>query len=281
MALRILAGWTFGDANAIEFEIEEVTGGNTFNIRFDESGGWANGLGTAVTETRYCHETMGTIGTGLGGYADFATDLKAVLEIGSVLAGSSLTYTVTWSTTQLRYTLSASGSGLAGIRFTGVGIDADDAARAAELLGFSGNDTTGAIVGDITAAYSIDAAMGCKSNPTEVYEPDGAAEGGWTSGGAHFGISVVDSILFDDFDLYFESKEATFKESATTSVPWTYQDFWENARASEPFIVVDDVDSRVHFLRPDGSASFKPERAVANWDDAWHHKLRTIMAGYL
>ena len=270
MALRIIAGITFGETRAMEFTITELTGLVALTIRIDEKG-LRYGTTVADPSVRWAHEDMSSIAA-LGGYAALAPALASALTSAS-LAVNALTYTVHWDVPDASYKFTATGA-IDSITF------APDASgdMAKKVLGFSTSPSIP--TSDVRAGYAILSEMGCKSNPTEVYEPDSVVEGGWTHGGAHFAIAALEAILFDDFDLYFESKEASFSRWATAEVPYTYQDLWEDVRGSEPFEVADDVDSRVYFLRPD-AARFAPERAVANWDGAFHHKFKCYLAGYL
>ena len=272
MTLRIACGITFGADNAVEFEITEVAGG-TFSVRIDKAG-VKHGTTVVDTGVRWAHVDMSAV-TSIGGYGDLATVLKTALDAGSP---NALTYTVTYDASTLGYTIAASAGGISALWFSTVAVAAEGV-RARQLLGFSGDDLSFPTVSDVAVFYAINAAMGCKSNPTEVYEPTGVAEGGWTHAGSHFSVASFEAIKFDDFDLYFESKAATFEQDATAATPWTYQHMWEHVRSAEPFIVIDDVDSRVYFLRPE-AASFTPDRAVANWDGGFHLKLKCFLAGY-
>ena len=277
MAVRVISGVTFGSANAMEFTVTEVTGSLSFLIRIDETGVSYDAVNVSGL-TKWSHESMAALPVFLPtlSYGTLAIGLKDALDTASAAVGNSLTYTVVWSTTNLGYTISATGAGIDTIDF---GVD-DAGQHARGLLGFQNDSISSPFVSDRVASYANRGEMGCKSNPTEVYEPDGVAEGGFTQGGSTFGVGVIEATLFDDFDLMFESKAATYKNFAAQPAPFTWQHFWEHTRVGEPFIVADDIDARAYFHRPD-FARFIPDRAVANWDGYFHLLFRCYMLGYV
>lgn len=252
MTLRICAGWDLGRIGGFSLQFTDTGGSDTI----------------AISTGTYAHESMANV-LGSGNYAEFATALQTALNASGTLNG---TFAVTWSSVTYQYTIAST------VAFT----TADPTGTiAGQILGLTGAvASTTSKTSDVRPYYVIDAAMGCKSRASDDYEPPGVAEGDWTIGGSHYSVSVAAAVTFHDFTLTYESKAATFKRAATAAVPWTYQHLWEHCRGSQPLMVTDDVDTAgaVHYLRADG-ASWKPERAVADWDDAWHLTFNTILKG--
>lgn len=275
MTLRIEAGWRIGTAGI------GVIG--TATIKIVESVGPTT-ITPSVTTGRYLHTSIASVNSS---YSDFATALKTALD-----AASARTYTVTWNGATGAYTISPD-SGTITVEFssggTSLGAAYDNMRR---ILGFSGNKTTASSqTSDIAPYYYISGLMGAKTDSTDDYEPDDLVRGGHTDDGGHYSVSASGQPTFNDFVIPHETKAKVFTRSApqeaatdpfhtAADVPWTYQHLWQHIRGSEPFLVVDDTDSTVHTLRPEGGA-FRPARVVSDWDGAWNLRFATYVDGRL
>lgn len=266
MTLRLEAGWDLDKVGNFGVKVTEATGPLAFQV--------------TMTTGQLCHTALTSV---LVNYKAFSNQLKAALDAASVASGNSWTYTVsrTVSDTAHYYTVSAA-EGNTALEFS-LATVAADGTRMRQALGFTGDSASAASHSSSAQArpyYAVLSAGLAKSRVSDDYEPDEIAQGDWSTGGSHYTVSASSGIVFHDFDVLFEAKAAVFKRSAAASVPWTYQHLWEHCRGDEPILAVDDTESTVHYLRPEG-ASFRPERAVSDWDGAWSLALRTYVEGRL
>ncbi len=263
MALHIECGWD-----------QAVVG--TSSIRLTEDpGGTPDTITGSVGALTWCHRNLSGV-LGSGNYQSFPTQLENALDAASA---NGYTYNVVFNSTTLRYTISAGSGEDFDIEYNS-GTTAE--VRMFQILGLAGASagSTSTYTGTRVPYYVIGSAMGAASEKTDDYEPPGIVEGSFSDSGQDFSVSRTASPVFSDFSLAFEAKSASFKREATTTVPWTYQHMWEHARGTEPFVVVDDSESTVHRLRPEGG-SFQPRRASADYDNYWHHMFKTYMLGRL
>ena len=254
MTLQLEAGWRTSVVGGMEIEIDE--GGGAVTVAIDAGS--------------YCHTDLSSV-LGTGEYSDLASELESQLNASGSL---SYTYTVSYSATNMRYTISA-GSAFA------ITWSSAAAARLRLAMGFSGSSSsTTSHSGTIRPYYVIRTLVGARSAFTDEYEADKITEGGEAEDGTPYSVSRTTAPIYSDFRVPFEAHEATHAYKATTSVPWTWQHFFEHVRASEPFLVDDGNEETVHVLRA-GADSFTPSREVPDWDGAWNIDLATHHRGRL
>jgi hypothetical protein len=236
-----------------------------FSLQFTDAGGSST---ITFSTGRYAHSDLSSV-MGTGEYTDFATALAAALNADTTLSG---TFTVTWNAVTGAYTVARTAGTFSIANPSGT--------VAGQILG----RTTAAVAvasftSDVRAHYSIETEHGAKSQVSGDYEPDAIVEGGHTTSGGHFAISTLDDpITFHDFMLMLEPRARVFTQHADPGEPWTYEAFFKHARGTEPFSLYDGSSHEVFTLRPD-AARFKPERAVADWDDRWNLALRCYLEG--
>ena len=243
------------------FDFAEI---GTFAPVFSDSGGtspvsFATGKNTHVSITSV-----------LADVNDFASRLQTALNAHATLAG---TYAVTFSTTTLKYTISANQT---------FSLDIDPAGVSGRVLGFTG-DKSGAntYTSDVVPYYAIKLTRGGISNPTDAYEPAGYAEDAFTESGDHYGITVGAFPSFYDFTVPSEPLAAVHDYAAVAAAPWTFKHFWTHVRNVHSFLVLVPPNvGTVHRLRAE-AARFAPQRAVANFNDQWHLAFATVLRGRL
>ena len=245
MTVRIEAGWDHA-----------VIGTATISIDDPIDGTWSVSISTGT----YSHQDLSSA-TGASTYTDFATALEDAMNASP---STSDTYSVSYNTSTLRYTISSSGSR----NFT-VNNPTTTTARKVmgQIIGLTSQTTasSGSLTGDILPWYVISPSVGALSDRTDDYEPSGIAIGDETEDGSHYSIARTASPTYNDFAIMLEGQAACFKRDATNSspwaYPWTYQHFFEHVRSIEPFLIVDSdaSENTVHMLRP-GSANWNPDR---------------------
>jgi hypothetical protein len=255
MALTYYAGWDFARIGTGSLNFTDSSG--TFSI-------------TDFTSGTYANTTMETI-TGTGNYSYFATALASALDAASSIVGS---YVVTYNDTSGFYTIDPPGASTFTIN------TASTVMR--NILGIATSGSVGpsaTVTSSRRTYYTIIPAITARSNVTDDYEPDDICADGETDDGSAYGISRATSPLYHDWVQAMEAKSACFKNSATASVPWTYQHMFEHCRNVEPIYVKDSeagvgTDDMVIKLRADG-ARWAPDRVTADYDDLWSIPFRT------
>lgn len=228
-----------------------------------------------VTTGSYNHIDLQSV-MGSGSYDDFATQLKTAMDT----AGGG-TWTVTWSTTTLTYTISNASA------FT---IDAGTNTVAKNVLGFNSLPTASATSrqSQIRPYYVLAAQQGAlayttfstvplKSRVTDDYEVAGVTSTRIADDGTAYSLSRSTGHKQHDFSVRMEAKDIVYTREALTSFPFTWQRLFEHARGTEPITVVES-ETTVHKLLGDG-ASFAPEREMAEYDELWAIPFRTLMVG--
>jgi hypothetical protein len=249
MTLRISAGWDFAKATV-----------GSFSMTITGSSGAA--FAVNVTSGTYAHETMSPVVT----YTAFAVALQTAINA----AATAGTYTVTYSSSTQAYTVT---------RDTGT-FTATLNTVARRVLGRDADWSVGAIsqTSNNRPYYVLVGALGARSEVSDDYEPDGIVEAEESDSGEVYAISRTTAPVYHDWIVQFESKAATFERNAASGVPWTWQHFVKHVRSEEPFLVVDDLGTSVHKLRPE-SARFKPTRQSPDYDNHWHIPFMTYLLG--
>lgn len=221
---------------------------------------------------KFCHTDLSSVANVT--HSDWATELKTRLDAATT---SAQTYTVTWDGSAQTYTISASST------FT---IEFPNSAAGTlmkQILGFAGDRTTATShVSDVRPYYVIVAENGGWSEASDDYEPPDVSYGAVSDSGRIYAVGRTEAPILNDWVVPLEPKAAVFDRVATAAVPWTWSHFFQHARSVQPFARIDDYDSSVHRLRPEGIASsFKPDRVVRDWDELWNVRIQSYNLGYL
>lgn len=212
-----------------------------------------------------------------GGYTNFTAIVKSVFD-----AATSSTFTVTFSETTGKYTISRSTN------FTlAFSTAADLRLRAA--LGFTG-DKSGAstYTSDSVAKYVLVPAIQARSLSTDIHEPDDIAEESVSDGGDAFVVTRKSAERMWKWEQTMESYATVFNRAATayTGTLWTWQDFFEHTRGTHPFAVRDSgwtstqADDGDIFRLTAKGAAFTPKRVTSDFDDLWNIPFSARWLGY-
>jgi hypothetical protein len=250
---KIYAGWNFSSLGTGTLEWTDSSG--TFSVSF--------------TTSTYAHvDLQSVMGTGL--YDDFATALQTAMDASA----SARTFTVTYSTSSMAYTI-APNSGT-------IVLTTNTNTVMRNILGYNSLPTGAAAStsSQIRPYYVIDPNIDGQSSVTDDYEPSGFSFDGETDNGYSYGISRETAPTYYDWVQMMEPKEVVFTRAATSSVPWTYQHLFAHARNFEPIYYENtaNLDTAVHLLRAEG-AHWAPQRVTADYDGQWNIPFRTRVVG--
>lgn len=211
----------------------------------------------------------------------FGNLLEDALNTGASDKGWGDTFTVTFSTTTFKYTISCTST------FGATGLT-----PSLQLLGFnavlSGSDSYTSTYVPVFITSSDHDHM---SNVSDEYESNGVGSLAISDGGRPLGIARTKSINFMDWMQQFEPISSTFTRKGTYSksashleMPWTFQSLFEHCRSVYPFVVYNEDYWSGHypvFLLRDDGANFKPQRAIPDYDGYWHIPFRTYLYGWI
>ena len=256
MALTYYAGWDFERLDTMTLEI-------TTNE--------PETLSVTYTSGTYAHVDMSAL-TGTSTYTAFITQLITTLNAEAINEGSTRTFNASTFANGV-YTITAN---------TGtIQVTTNTSTAMRRLLGFSSLPTSAAIsaTSDVRPYYLINPYITARSNVTDDYEGGEISYDAEADDGNSFGISRLTAPLYHDWVQGFESKEASFKNSATAAVPFTYQHLFEHCRNVEPIWVLDSMggsgtDNMAVKLRADGSV-WRPQRVTADYDGQWNIPFNT------
>lgn len=266
--MTIEAGWDFDEIGSLGIFVTEQPSAATYLI--------------SVTTGTYCHTDLTTV-LGTLNYDDLAAQLQGLLTAAQV---NITTWTVVWNATTMAYTFTASGGAQTSVDLTFDASGGNTLGR--QITGFSANQT-GALTyaSDVRPYYVASVRVGAASYGTgpREFEPAGIAEGAEADDGSQFAVSRTTAPSYRDFSITTETEAATRIRSApdgTTpgDVPWTWQHLWQHARADEPLLIADGVESAVAFMRP-SFATFKPRATFANFHDRFDMDFGVTIDGYL
>lgn len=253
MALTYNAGWDFSRIGSFVIEIttnEPVT------------------FTTTISSGTYSHLDMQSI-LGSGNYDEFLNPLIAALNAAAAAA------TPTPSTRTFNDSSYANGVYSIVANTGTIVATANTNTVARRILGLSTIPTSAAIsfASEVRPYYYLVPSVTARSNVTDDYEGGEIAWDGEADDGNSYGISRLTPPLYHDWVQAAEAKAACFKNSATSSVPWTYQHLFEHCRNIEPIYVQDSLggsgtDDMIVKLRAD-SCKWKPRRVWADFDDRW------------
>lgn len=256
MTLKLFSGFDFGNIGSFSL---------VFNNGSDKT--------ASITSGTYCHVDLQTV-TGAGFYDDIAGRIKTAMD---AVAGGGETFTVSFSTTTLLFTITRS----TGTAWT---ITATTNTLAQRILGLNSlplaSNGSGVLTTQVAPWYIMTGAMGAVSNPTGDYEPSEIAQDAEADDGTAFGIARDEAPIWSDFNIQFEPKAAVYQRHAAAASSWTWQQFFKHVRNTEPYLIIDDVESTVHLNRA-GGASWKPLFASKNLAKDYHFKFDTRVLGRL
>lgn len=294
MTMYVLPGFDFRRTAIACIYVTEATGPLSFGVIVDSAGFQRTNSSGTVTgvsdaDTQWCHEDLESI-MGTGKYDDFRGGLAAALTAGSAAHGNTLTYLVSWSRANQRYTLTTI-SGSFALSFTTVAgvLTAAGGTHMRRILGFSGDSASAAShEGTIRPYYSIVPAAALLSQVTRPRAMRGLISGMVTANGSHYAVAPTTVRRIAEASCRFESAAAAtiaaagtpvFTTDITSGVPWSWEHFFDHVSAIEPFRVDDGTHDWVMTLQPE-SAHFDPTRDQPDYD-MWHIKLAGYYEGSL
>lgn len=245
-------------------------GNGTFTLNQGGLGPW-----TITLDGYYCHRSITSL---VSTVTEFRSAVKTKLDA----TPDASTYTVTFSFTTGKYTITRDTAGNFELAFPGT--TAGTLAKA--LLGFT-SDKSGAnsYTSDVQVTHFIFPPMDARSrvipDDEDVVTVVSEADDGTT-----YSISRTAAPTHYDFDLQFQTEALTFTRHLAAAAPWTWQQFFAHVRGHEYFVST-DADGLVpvlHKLRQEGT-SFKEGvtrfQVEEDLNTYWHIKLMTYMLGRL
>ncbi len=249
--LRRLAAWTI--------TLTPASGGTAITLNSD-----------SFTKPCHIHHTAGVGSWNLASNIDYtisddpSNDAKyASLSFGSNCASTAnllvgawtvpTTITFSFSLTTHRYTITRSSGDSFSVSFTGIG---------AALFGFSGDSASAtAHTGTRTPLYVIAASSPGLSADSGDQTPSGQSSIAIADSCATWSaLTRTASPVQRRWEQRFETYTKVWREFASSSDPWTFQDLYDLARAGLPFVVRDSTMARqgLYLLRG-GEDGFLPQ----------------------
>lgn len=236
----------------------------------------------SINSGTWCHVDLQSA-LGSNKYDDFAGAYKSARD-----GAGGGPWTVTWSATNLTYTISRGSS------FTLTFPNTQAGNNAADILGFARNTSyTGqsSYMSIRRPLYVVRGLIDGQSNESDEREPeDIASEAVANDGSSVYGIARAQATVQMDWTQPAELNTppgtiagdgtAVFKRDATTLVPWSWQHAIEHARNIEPIALraPGTTAANVIKLRADG-ASWRPERAMDAYQARWNIPIRAYLLG--
>lgn len=270
------AGWDYARIGSGTFTLTASTG--------------AHGADTVTWNTgTYSHIDLSSV-TGTSTYVSWATTLQTYLNS---LGGGRPTYTVTFSTTTMRYSFSAS-SGTLALAFPATAAGT----RAKHILGFSADvaATSSPIVSDLRPYYAIRAAVEGPSAYT-FYKEDGSkiASDIADDGVSQYGITPRTLAKFIEWEQRMESQSAPASQltsgvassgagvrtgDASSAVPWTWEHFFQHVRLWEPFAFHNTTGPAGIVCKMRKEASFfSPVMVTSDLSSLWNIPIKALYLG--
>jgi hypothetical protein len=185
-----------------------------------------------MTAGQYAHRDLSSI-TAISTYTAFGTALASALNTASTGAG---TYSVSWSATTGKFTITYSGGAFT-LTFSTV-TTAAEGTRMRQLLGFSG-DTGGnpSAVSDVIPYYYLALTKAGPARYGLPFEVAGQTRRQVSVDGNAFSVRPRTREKRVKFDLMFQSFATVFEDEASASVPWTYEALLGHVGAWEPILL--------------------------------------------
>lgn len=279
MALYYEWSWDVAAVGPIAMVVTDS--GGPFEVRF--------------TSGLFCHDaianTVDIDGNTVSRYSNaqkFATALQTQLNVST---GSADFYSVTWNPVT-GYTILFSDTSFSIAFDSGfTSGSAEEGARMAQILGFSGN-VSGAdqYSSDRRPIYLIIPTIQGRSNMSDEHEPEGLTLEAVADDGTAYQLSKSSTEVWSDWEQQAETDQvpSSFGDVGTpvfirtaqgTAVPWSYQHAWRHMRvADHPFLVRDGSSATLHQIRAEG-ASFRPTRFASPDYSLWTIGFRTRQIG--
>lgn len=235
--------------------------------------GWTDSSGTYTADVStgtYAHVDLQAI-MGTGEYDDFATALKTAMDA----AASPRTFTVSYSTSSMAYTITPDSGTILLTTSTNTVMRS--------ILGYNSLPTVAAAStsSQIRPYYVIDTNVDAQSSVSGRYEPSGISVDGEADNGDAFGVSREEAPTYFDWTQMMEPIAVVYTSDASASVPWTYEALFKHARNVEPIYYESatyPLTSAVYKLRADGT-SWRPQRVTADSDVQWNIPFRARYLG--
>jgi hypothetical protein len=198
-------------------------------------------------------------------YTAFTTAIKTAFD-----TATSSTFTVTWSNSTGKYTISRATT------FT-LAFSTTAELRLRDALGFTGNKSgANTYTSDVVPAYICDSAIAGRTNVVGHYEPDDIADEAISDGGEAFVITRKTGELLMSWQQSMEPRSSVYEWAAYAAsaynVPWSWQQWFRHTRGSHPFWCIDALEGEpegVLYRLTAKGASFRPQRVTADFDDQW------------
>lgn len=212
-----------------------------------------------------CHIDISSV-TGYSSFTSAATQLATLMNLVSGIAG---TYSVSFSTTTLKYTISLSAG-----TFTLNQVGSGGTPTTSAFVNATGlTQLTGASVGPVTTVtsdtasyYAVIGTVGGRSDVTPIQEAEGLTYEAVANDGTVYLIGRTGSAKQMDFSVRIEPKENVYTAFATAGIPWTHEHLFQYARQGGSVVIADTTtgETVVGKLRADGS-SLRPVYTVADY----------------
>ena len=177
----------------------------------------------SIADGLYSHTYIGAVATS---YSLFATAVKAALDAASTLTQA---YTVSWSGSNLQYTISAPSAFTLG---------------ASTALGFSATTGSGTShTSDVTPYFAIASSLGYRRPEDEGFEPDDIVRGAELEDGTPYNTAQTAVLKRHKFAIEYEPRAAVHSKHAAAAAPWTWEHFITQNRGTHPFVMADDEET--------------------------------------
>lgn len=222
--------------------------------------------------------TLVSSATGLYTHSDWSsvttnetTSQLETISIAIALATGDVDYALTYDTAARTYTLSHDTSTFE-VDFT---TDGPQGYIARSILGFSGNlSGADSYTSDVVPWFTLEAPLDCKGALRPDYESGDAFSGG-SQNGVIYSQAPTTVRKNYDFQVQYIPRAELFKHLATSTQPWTWEEFIYHHRLGYTFFC-DDGTPTGHKLRADGT-SFKPVQIHPDYHGEYHLDLRTYV----
>ena len=261
MSLYVYPAWDFARIGTMTFTVDDTGPPHNYTV--------------SITSGVYSHVTYASV---VSTVLPFAAALKTAMDAAAAGAGSSITYTVTYTEATRGYTITPS-SGTVKLTFgaTAAGTVAK------HVLGFSGTMSAAAsAVSDVGVYYALAGAEGAQMDVYEYEAPD-SGDVGEADDGSTYMTARTTAPVYYDCTIPYEPRAIVYTYALAAANPWTWQMFFAHVRTANYHYAMKDsgtAQTTVHRSRKDGMA-FAPE--MVSGDKAYqaylHIPLRTYLIG--
>jgi hypothetical protein len=236
----------------VDVEVEDMTAHASKYIYHATSGVDASSVSPAV-------------GTPWDTYDSAASATEAAME-AETSGWSNSNFSVTFNHATGIYTFDkGTGGGAFDITFANT--------DTANFFGFTsvGQSGTSIYTGSCVADYCIVPSISARSQVSREYEPGNISSLAVAdSGKIGTGIVRASVPLYYDWQQPFEEQEAVHTADATSSILFTWQQFWEHCRQEYPFIVHTATSTFDMFMLRETASNWNPEPTSTDDHTRWH-----------